>query len=63
MASNAASSVQFRVNGTETAQDGHAELNARGALELGTIGLFLRLRPVVSNGSVFVAWQHGATFL
>jgi hypothetical protein len=32
-------------------------------LELGTIGLFLRLRPVVSNGSVFVAWQHRATFL
>jgi hypothetical protein len=31
MASNAASSVQFRVNGTETARDGHAKLNARGA--------------------------------
>ena len=30
MASNAVSSVQFRVNGTETARDGHAKLNARG---------------------------------
>jgi hypothetical protein len=30
MASNAASSVQFRVNGTETARDGYAKLNARG---------------------------------
>jgi hypothetical protein len=34
MASNAASSVQFRVNGTETARDGHAKLNARGARTL-----------------------------
>src|ERR1700722_8931512 len=30
MASNAASSVQFRANGTETARDGHAKLNAGG---------------------------------
>jgi len=34
MASNAASSVQFRVNGTETARDGHEKLNARGARTL-----------------------------
>src|ERR1700729_1996469 len=34
MASNAASSVQVRVNGTETARDGHAKLNARGARSL-----------------------------
>jgi len=26
--------VQFRVNGTETARDGHAKLNARGARTL-----------------------------
>ena len=32
-------------------------------LELGTLGLFLILRPVVSNGGVFVARQHRATFL
>ena len=39
MASNAASSVQFRVNGTETARDGHAKLNARGARTLALGGL------------------------